>query len=362
MYSPQSFTPDNSSVPAGAYKPQTFAPDSTQQQTPTQSQPQQKLPGWLHVLFPMLTGGLGGFLGSAGGIAAGALVPGADLTGVPEAAAGYAGAVGGAGAGTALGQGAINGVEKMMGGAAPANMSGQLNSMKNAGIAGGAAEAIGIPVAKGLGYIAHPIAPFINSVNQTLADSPENIDFSKLFQNYQQNELPNLARQAKGPDVNSSYEALRNYLSNDVIPAYQPHLSPSGNTPVDVNSLNVPVADANLIKRALTSGADYGNPNKNIENLNRIKLSSYLKTAIEQAVPQVKTPNTIAHNLYNVQDAVPQLVKAFPFIGRLIDKTGGLAIPAAQKAIPANGGYLQQLFSILGIGAGNQEAGAYNNQ
>lgn len=79
--------------------------------------PQQQAPDWVRALPTIggtagsfIGGALGGLVGGAGGVGAGALVPGADLTGIPEVAGGIAGGIGGARIGSVAGGGAGGGI------------------------------------------------------------------------------------------------------------------------------------------------------------------------------------------------------------------------------------------------------------
>lgn len=315
----------------------------------------QKVLPQLNPVMQAVGGGLGAVGGATLGVAGGALVPGADLTGVPEAAGGYAGAVGGAALGSASGNAVADNLRKKMGDTTINNADTLKNSI-DAGKWGGGAEAVGIPAAKGLGMIAHPIQPFIEMVDKKLASSAKTVDFAKLLQSYRSDVLPKLEQSGFGTLARDA----ANKMEQDVriaVSAFKTHVPAGAEMPsgTDVSSMELPIAQANQLKRTITSklgdyyGFDSGKPN--IEAAKQF--GSLLREKVAALEPGVKLPNKVASSLYQVPDLLGGLTHVLPPQGaRAIQSVGSLPFDIAQKVIPAGGGYLNQaiprLLQLLG--------------
>lgn len=346
------------------------------------------------------TGGAigGGLLGGAAGVAGGAMIPGADLTGIPEAVGGYAGAVGGAGIGSGAGNAMADFIRSLTGDKS-INIQQTLKDTPGQVTSGAASEAIGLPVAKGLGYLAHPIQPFIDMVDKKLASSPKVVDFGQLLKDYEVNVLPKLRQSGFGQKATDAYNelsanitdavsafknpasksALKTEVSgipNEVTPAVGmsepsrygyngPLRDPiplSNTTSQNVSSMELPISQANQLKRNLSQqvsdyyGFDTGKPNIEANK----QFGHLLKTNIEQQVPGVNTMgpgnilpggNKVASALYNVPNTADALMRILslgqPQVANALGKVGNLPFKAIQKVIPSNGGYLRQLLPGL---------------
>lgn len=298
------------------------------------------------------TGGavLGGIGGGIAGVAGGAMVPGFDLTGIPEAVGGYTGAVAGAGAGAGAGNGLADFIRGLSGDKS-VNATQTLQNTPDQVKSGAAAEALGVPIAKGLGLVAHPIMPFINRVNTILDNSPKVTDMGKILNDFRTNELPKLYAAGHGNAAQAAYDDLTQRVRG-MITAIKPHVPGNANTVGDIADMSIPVSQANEIKRSLYQlvGDNYGEIAK--PNVEAIKgFAKLTKDQVAKAEPAISKYNAAASGLYKVPDTAKALTNIIglgqPAAARSLQMITGAPTKAAQKVIPANGGYLRTLIPGL---------------
>lgn len=375
-----------------------------------QNTPQAKAP-WLNTASQIGGQFVGGLLGGVGGALAGAAIPGADLTGVPEAIGGYTGAVGGAGIGTGVGNAVADTIRSKVLNDKTIDPSQTIPTSVNAGKFGAATEAIGIPAAKGLGYLAHPIVPFISMVDKKLASSKAVIDISKLLQNYEETVLPKLRQKGFGQEATDAFTRLRVNIT-DAVNAFKDHMPAENPPPVtssgsivgkpnlnildngtvgkvntnildngtvgkptDISSMELPISQTNQLKRNITGnvndyyGFDTGKPN--IEAVKQF--GSLLRQEIAKVEPTVEHfpvypggkpalpfgPNQVASTLYKVPETLGGLGKILslgnPQASKAIGTVEKLLPVIPQKLFPQGGGAWNQLLpAIMQLGGPHQ--------
>jgi len=305
-----------------------------------------KLPGMVEGAIRFGGNVAGGAIGQRVGTPIGA---GIGAIGGPTGAAigagtgAYAGSVAGGGAGSV-------GAEALL------NLIGDIMNKRNIDITdsnyedrfkeGASGQAIGIPIAKGLGYLAHPIAPFTKNVASKLSKSVKSIDFDELLKMWK----PQMASKFAQDTVGSDAAPILEKIPIDVLKAVAEKRvhSPEGVS----NVLNL--TKSNEIKSALQKSVSkyYGKGSGEVpaESIARKDLARTLKQTIEKLEPGVKIPNAIASFLHQL-DITSAMKHSYGFPGSAVLRlTGYTADPirkGIQKAIPEGGGYLNQLFPGL---------------
>jgi hypothetical protein len=320
------------------------------------------------------TGGAiaGGALGGIGGAATGALVPGADLSGVPEVAGGYLGGVAGAGAGSGAGNATADWIRGLFGDKT-VNPQQTLNNTPEQVKEGAVSQAIGVPIAKGLGVLAHPIAsvmsgdvPFIKGVDSTLAKSSKQIDIGQLINEYKQNVIPEMEKKGVGTDATKAF----NKLMVDMTNATSAFKASSKVMDTEGFGMNLSMSQANQLKRNVTQSISdfYGQPTQSADINARKAFGGILKKAIETAEPSVKLPNSIASKLYKAPEFAQGLGQILalgnPKAAKAIEMIGNLPSGIIHKVIPQGGGYLNQALprSLQLLLQANQADQANQNQ
>jgi len=336
-----------------------YTPKSAQA---VQTQPESKVPGWAKFLIPAagsqvgamalsrpgaeLGAGIGSLIGPEGTVAGGAL-------------GGYGGSVLGSGVGAGLSQEGINLLEQLLGGNPPQTLQDRLSKDIQAGQAGATGEAIGLPLAKGLGFLAHPIASLGDQLDNVLKNSPAKIDLGQTLSSFQKSMGNEFAKSTTGRE---GQQAINDLVPNVVssIKTFQKHIPAENPAPnvampqVDVASLKLPALQANQLKRNIRTGVNYQNPNNDPLTMSRMALASQLKDQIHQAVPGsgfwdkgMQVTNWVPNLLQTLTNLIPNSAtqNAFNTIGKN-------AVKPAQAAIPQGGGYLKWLLPGLFSGAG----------
>lgn len=306
---------------------------------------------WLNTVAQMgggLAGGIAG--GAAGGLAGIETGPGALATG-------YLGAVGGAGVGSGAGNALADYLRKGLGDQTVDTSKTGANSV-DAGMFGAGAEALGIPLAKGLGFLAHPIKPFVKQVDNILAKSTKNInigDVGGLLEQFQKEELPKFREKGLGKEAQEAYNSLSGRVV-DIVSSLKKHVPGDAGVTEDINKLELSAENTNKLKRAIyqLNKDMYGEIGKPEVEVNKA-FGRVVKNALEKAEPGIATPNKIASAMYKVPDTVTDLTGLLalgnPGAARGLRAVTGLPGKAVQKAVPANGGYLKKtlprLFQLL---------------
>lgn len=304
-------------------------------------------------------GVVGQGIGRSVGGAVGAAVPGLDFTGVPEAAGAGLGGYTGAILGGALGQAGGNATADLIRGLTGDKTVSPQQTAQNTSTQlteGGASQAIGGPLAKGLGFIAHPIAPFIGKVNDILEKSPKSINIGEvggLLDQFKSEIMPQLQRKGLGVEAQDAYNNLSVRVVN-MLSAMKDHIPAEAGMPPGVNvaEMKLPIAAANEMKRNLYSLArdSYGFVAKPEQEAIK-QFARLTKNAIGQAEPSTNLPNAIASGLYQVPDAAGAISQILglgqgPMV-RAVQGLGGAPVKVIQKLIPQNGGALNQILPGL---------------
>lgn len=318
-------------------------------------QGQQKAP-WLNNVLQLGGAVGGGVLGGAGGAVAGAAVPLANLTGASELAGGYLGGVAGAGAGAGVGNAGADWIRKTLLGDKTVDMNQTVPNSVEAGKEGAIGQAIGGPLAKGLGIAAHPIAsvmsgavPFIKGVDATLAKSSKQIDIGELLGLYRKNVIPEMQKQGVGSDATQAF----NKLSADMAGATSAYKAGPKLMDTEAMGMNLPIAQANQLKRDVAKSVSnfYGQATQNADINTRKAFGGLLKDAIQTAEPGVKWANNTASALYKVPEVTQGLAQILalgnPKAAKAIDMLGNIPRKMVQTPIPKGGGYLNQTLPIL---------------
>lgn len=310
-----------------------------------------ELPGWAKTIAPILTELMGAQIGQMAGVPLGAMGGGAVGSVLPGAgtvvgaaggavAGGYGGRVAGGGAGRAAGEMGIDYLEDILNKRELSSDVDLGDSFKT----GAVSEAIGTPLAKGAGLLAHPIKPLIGRVNKILENSPKTFNITDLISKGRAKIQPDLDRQMVGT---KGREAL-NQTVVDMIGSARERITHTSGKIVD----DLPISELNDMKRLLYKNAkEYGRDTGKLPQEVSKKMGRFLKETIEEAEPGVKLPNSIASLLYKVPDlmsTLPYLIPGLPLRGvGAINKVGSIPFKVAQKAIPEDGGLLQQIFPAL---------------
>lgn len=303
------------------------------------------------------TGGAigGGLLGGAGGVIAGAAIPGADLTGVPEAALGYAGGVAGAGVGAGAGNASADFIRGLFGDKT-VNPQQTLQNTPEQMAEGAAGQAIGLPMAKGMGIVAHPIAnvmgggvPFIKGVDATLGKSAKQIDIGDILGLYKKNVIPEMEKKGLGFDATQAF----NKMSADMTGATSAYKASPDVMDTGGLGMNIPIKQANQLARNVQQSVKnfYGQSTQNADISARKAFAGLLKDAIHTAEPATKTADKIAHKLYQGPDIANGLLQILsmgrPEAARALQMVGNIPNAITNKVIPANGGYLKKALPSL---------------
>lgn len=316
----------------------------------------QKLP-WLNNAMQLGGNLVGGQIGSKVGAGLGALVPGLDFTGIPEAAGAYGGRIVGGGVGAGAGNYGADFIRQNLLGDKTVNPNATIPNSIQAGQVGAVSEGVGVPLAKGLGFLAHPIAPFISRVNNILAKSPKEIDFGAvngLLQDFRDNILPNFSAKGQGIEANPAFNNVSARV-NEMIDALQPHVSPTVNNigKQDIGDMKVPIAVANQVKRNLydlvrKNGGVFGEMG-NTEGEVTKAFARSVKDTIHGEEPGTKFPDAIASALFKAPDFLEGLSNIIPNAkgASAVRQLGRFPVSIVQKIIPRGGGALNQLIPGL---------------
>lgn len=345
------YTPKSGTLTSGA--PGDYVPKSgtISAQVPNQNTPQAQdkgAPLWMKYLFPAVGQQVGAWGGRAAGVVGGAMIPGADLTGIPEVAGGYAGGVAGAGAGSAGGTELYNLIDKAMGGKGNDNVG-------QSAVEGGGAQAIGGPLAKGAGMILHPIQSAGSQIGKMLAKSPAVVDIGKTIDRFVADKLPKYAQNGMGMEGKEAWQTLQPNVidavkSRQVMPILQNQANGAFPTQ-DIAGLQLPVQQAYGIKSAFQKqiGDAYSKNDVNPLIQQKKDFTSLLTKDVHNADPSIARMDTMLRALHGIENFGTQATNLLPgHVANAVRYMGGIPLKAAQWSIPQNGGWWNTINPLLG--------------
>lgn len=306
--------------------------------------------GWLNPVMQLGGAVGGGILGGLGGAALGAETgPGAVIPA-------YLGGVAGAGAGSGVGNAGADWIRKTLLGDKSVDYNKTLpNSVEAAG-QGAIGEAIGAPVAKGLGMAFHPIAsimsgdvPFVKGVDQVLSKSPKTVDMGELLGKYKSDVLPEMLKKGLSTDATQASNKLGVDITN-ATSAYKATPNLMDQTGLD---MELPIQDANQVARNLQSSVSdfYGQPTQNADIASRKAFAGLIKDAVHTAEPTTQRADSLAHTAYNLQDVPSGLLSLLsagnPRAARALQLIGSVPGAVTKKVVPQGGGYLNKALPLF---------------
>lgn len=318
--------------------------------SPSTQQAPQQLP---ELLKGIIRGGgniVGGMVGERAGAGVGSLMgsifPPAEVLTIPAGA--YGGSVLGGGAGSAGAEAIINAAEDYMNNR-PINIADvNYGDRFKEGAMG---QALGIPIAKGVGLLAHPIKPLTDIVSKKISDSPAVANILNILDNWvplMKDKFAQDTLSTEGAKAVDKVNLNTQLAARSLIPHDSSQIS---------NDLSMP--QLNQLKQTIQQsvskyyGKGFGDMpvSQRAEIVARKDLAHTLKGVLEDNVPGIATPNNIASALHNL-DLITFLRHApwnLPGGGilRLVGYGSEPIRQGIQKAIPAGGGYLNQLLPAL---------------
>ena len=346
---------------------------------------------------------LGGNYGGRAGVALGAMIPGANLTGASEMAGGYLGASTGAGIGAGVGNAAVDLVRRGLGDQS-VNLDQTIPNSIQAGKEAATGQAIGGPIAKVLGVALHPMQTATKGLIGTLSKSNAKIDVGNVIDAITNKVAPQAEQSGLGV-------AGRNEINKTTAPLISAVKSLQ-KSPILMNALGIPprfnqvVSDPNLVKalpstlvdtapNGLGDVAGYQLPIKQAYGLKsnyqdmvanaggyggnpitptvqgQKAIASGLRQEIHNASPVdlakgqigVQGWDKLLQSGYQAQDILNVLSK-IPHVGQGIGALLGLPGKTAQSLVSQNGGRAGKALPSLiqMILMGNQASGDAANQ
>lgn len=257
----------------------------------------------------------------------------------------FGGAVAGAGVGSAGGYSLSNILNRIRETGNPIEptpdetLEGEVKNQAGAFTMGAGSEAVGLPLAKGLGYAAHPIKAVLeNMVDKPLAQSAARINLPEMLWGAKNKLIPEFEKKFYGSAAKEAWENLvkdvkegaRHYVEAD---------------PSDIISETIPIKGINDMKRNLTGGVKkFGENTRNIDNEMRKALAAFFRQTVEEEGPDIaRTGNKIASTMYKVPNAVQAVGRALPFqAGKIIELLGGVSQGVRDTVVPYGGGYMKK--------------------
>lgn len=283
----------------------------------TQSQPETQKP--LGGLIPVGTATIAGILGS---------LFGTPLLGAGAAGGGY---IAGKGIESGLAGNPLSAGSNL--GMGPAQATGN--------------QLLGSGIAKGAGFLTHPIAPFTNMATRALTKSPAMIDIGKFLSDLFSQGTQKFAKNVVGSEFTPAYNKVATDISS-AVPELTKHIAGTGQASNVVQNL-IPALTANSLKSGLQQGSKEFYGAVGPTDIEMRKLAAYLlRQELESAVSGIKVPNAIAAGMHKIPNALEDLTYALPWrTGILARHVGQLPAKAIQKAIPESGGFLNYLLPAL---------------